>query len=498
MRSIAHLSIDLGASSGRAMVGVLSGEPVKLRLEEVHRFEHLSCPTPSGPVWDLTGIWQNVLTGLGMAASWCRDNQAELRSVGVDTWGVDWALVGKSGELLALPHCYRDPQNDAACERVLARLGGFEKLYERTGIQLMSLNTLFQVAARWEREPGLFDAAHRLLFLPDLFHFWLSGEMATEQTIASTSSMLDVHTGEWDRKLMSDLGLPTHILGSISSPGTELGKLRAELVTATGAPASLKVVLPPSHDTAAAVAAVPAVGEQSWAYLSSGTWSLLGAEIDAPISTDVARKVPFTNERGIGGTIRFLKNIAGLWLVQELRRELNSQGDRRDYAELIQEAELAPSRRTLIDPNHGEFAVPGNMAEKIRDFARKVGQPVPESVGELVRCCLESLAECYRHTLDQLEIVLGRPIEVLHAVGGGTKNELLNRLTAEAIGRPLICGPVEATAIGNILVQALGCDEIANHAELRAVVRRSFDLELIDSRRSNSQTSPLDAPVMVH
>ncbi|MDZ4656036.1 MAG: rhamnulokinase family protein [Bythopirellula sp.] len=481
MKLIAHLSIDLGASSGRAMIGVLSGEPQWLQLAEVHRFEHHSCPTPTGPVWDLTGIWQNILTGLRAAAVWCKANQAELRSVGVDTWGVDWALVGKSGELLALPHCYRDPQNDAACERVLERIGGFEKLYARTGIQLMSLNTLFQVAARHEREPRLFDVAERLLFLPDLFHYWLSGELSTERTIASTSSMLDVHTCQWDGELMNQLRLPTHILGPITEPGTNIGCVRAELAAATGVPKSLRVILPPSHDTASAVAAVPAVGDRSWAYLSSGTWSLLGAEIAKPIATDEARQVPFTNERGIDGTVRFLKNIAGLWLVQELRREWDLQGERRDYSELIREAEQAEPHRTLIDPNHAEFVSPGNMAEKIRQFARDTNQPVPETVGQLIRCCLESLANCYRQTTDQLEAVLGRPIEVLHLVGGGTQNHLLNRLTAEALGRPVICGPVEATAIGNVLVQALGCGEIADRAELRTIVARSFDCEELNS-----------------
>lgn len=498
MKSVAHLSIDLGASSGRAMIGVLAGEPRRLRLNEVHRFEHHPCPTPAGPVWDLTGIWQHILTGLRLAGVWCREHDAELASVGVDTWGVDWSLVGKSGELLALPHCYRDPQNDTACQRVLERLGGFEKLYARTGIQLMALNTLFQVAARYEREPKLFDVAQRLLFLPDLFHFWLSGELSTEQTIASTSSMVNVNTGQWDHELLSELGLPTHVLGPIVEAGTTVGHLRQELCDATGLPKTLRVILPPSHDTASAVAAVPAIGDQSWAYLSSGTWSLLGAEIDSPIATDAARRVPFTNERGLNGKVRFLKNIAGLWLLQELRRELETRGERRDYAELVKEAERAEPQRTIIDPNHAEFASPGNMAEKIRRCAKDLGQPVPESVGQLIRCCLESLAHCYRETTDQLEAVLGLRIEVLHLVGGGTKNQLLNQLTAEALGRPVVCGPVEATAIGNLLVQAMGCGEVADHAELREIVARSSDLAHLDFRGCCAVTATEPSPVLAH
>lgn len=486
MTSIAHLSIDLGASSGRAMVGVLAGDPLRLRLEEVHRFEHHACPTPTGPVWDLTGIWQNILVGMREANIWCADQQAELRSVGVDTWGVDWALVGRSGELLALPHCYRDPQNEAACEQVLEQLGGFEKLYERTGIQLMSLNTLFQVAARYQREPRLFDAAERLLFLPDLFHYWLSGELSTERTIASTSSMLNVHTGDWDFDLLDELGLPTHMLGPILEPGTTIGNVREEVCEATGTDHSVRVILPPSHDTASAVAAVPATGKRSWAFLSSGTWSLLGAEIDKPIATPAAREVPFTNERGLNGSVRFLKNIAGLWLLQELRREWEARGERRDYADLVAEAEQAEPGRSIIDPNHPDFACPGNMADKIRKCAESEGQPVPATVGQLIRCCLESLAQCYRDTTDQLEKVLHRRVEVLHIVGGGTKNQLLNRLTAEALGRPVVCGPTEATAIGNLLVQAMGCGEIADHTELRTIVARSFDLEYFDTSQPHS------------
>jgi len=478
---IAHLAIDLGASSGRAIVGVLEGTPLQLSLQEVHRFEHVACQTPTGPVWDLTGIWLQILEGLGKAAQWCKQSNVELRSVGVDTWGVDWTLVGPSGELLALPHCYRDPQNESACERVLERLGGFERLYERTGIQLMSLNTLFQVAARYEREPKLFDAAARLVFLPDLFHYWLSGELTTERTIASTSSMLAVETGEWDIGLLEELGLPTDMLGPIVDPGTVLGTLRKEIAQAIDAPADIQVIVPASHDTASAVAAVPATGSANWAYLSSGTWSLLGAELDKPIASESVRKIPLTNERGVEGTIRLLKNIAGLWLVQELRRELKQQGDQRGFAELVLEARLSEPARTIIDPNHAEFAAPGGIQEKIRQFARETNQSEPESVGQFVRCCLESLALCYAQTLGQLESVLQRPLEVLHIVGGGIQNTMLNELTAAAVGRPVIAGPVEATAIGNLLVQAMGCGEISHLEELRQVVAASFELTTVEA-----------------
>ena len=478
---VAHLAFDLGASSGRAIVGVLDGNPKKLSLEEVHRFEHLACPTPAGPVWDLTGIWQHLLTGLRQATTWCKQNQVELKTVGVDTWGVDWVLVGRSGEVLSLPHCYRDPQNEIACQQVLEKLGGFEHLYKRTGIQLLPFNTLFQIAARYRQEPKLFDAAERLVFLPDLFHYWLSGELTTERTIASTSSMLDVETGEWDTGLMESLGLPTDSLGPIVDPGTVIGTLREEVAQATGSSTGIQVIAPPSHDTASAVAAVPATGKANWAYLSSGTWSLLGAELDQPIYSEEARKAPWTNERGVEGTIRFLKNIAGLWLVQELRRELQQRGDQRDFSQLVEEARQAEPGRTFVDPNHAEFAVPGNMEAKIQQFARDTNQPVPETIGQLVRCCLESLALCYYHTLSQLEAVLGHTIEVLHIVGGGTQNKLLNELTAAAVDRPVIAGPVEATAIGNLLVQAIGCGELSGLNELRQVVANSFEVETVEA-----------------
>ncbi len=487
--SQAYLAIDLGASSGRAMIGLLEGDPPRLTLEEVHRFEHHPCMTPTGPVWDLTGIWRNTLQGLRAAAAWCHEHGAQLVSIGVDTWGIDWTLVGSSGELLGLPHCYRDPQNEAACQRVLDQLGGFDRLYERTGIQRMAFNTLFQVAARHAAEPKLFEAAERLLFLPDLLHYWLSGEMVNERTIASTSSMLNVANGDWDRTLLEQLGLPTHILGTIVEPGTLVGPLRDELASATGAPQHLQVIAPASHDTASAVAAVPVsekAAQQGWAYISSGTWSCLGAELSAPITTAEAAQVPFTNELGVGSTVRFLKNIAGLWLVQELRREMKEHNTDADYETLTNLAEGAEPLRTLIDPNAPQFASPGNMAEKIRAFARDTGQPEPDNPGRLVRCCLESLALCYRHTSEQLSAVVGHPIGKLFVVGGGTQNRLLNQLAADAMDCPVSSGPVEATAAGNVLVQAMGRGAIRSTTEIRDVVVRSFPLEEHERNRDDT------------
>lgn len=476
---IAHLAIDLGASSGRAILGVLEGSTPRLKMAELHRFQHHACTTPTGPVWDLTGIWRNILQGLGQAVVWCSEAGVELKSIGVDTWGVDWGLLGKSGELLSLPHCYRDPRNEAACTAVLDKLGGFAPLYARTGIQRLNFNTLFQVAGQFEREPQLFDAAHRLVFLPDLFHFWLSGEIATELSIASTSSMLAVDSGQWDLELLEQLGLPHHMLGKIVEPGTTVGTLLPSLAAETGAPQDVKVIAPAAHDTASAVAAVPATHSRSWAYLSSGTWSLLGAELPTPINSEAARETNLTNERGMQRTIRLLRNIAGLWLVQELQRDLAQQGTKLGFDELIREAREVQPGRTLVDPNHAEFAVPGGIQQKIARYAQDTRQPEPETPGQFVRCCLESLAFCYATTLSQLEGVLGHAIDVLHLVGGGIQNKLLNELTAAAVGRPVTTGPVEATAIGNLLVQAIGCEELADLSELRQVVADSFSVEEI-------------------
>lgn len=472
----AHLAIDLGASSGRAIIGILGGNPKLLELEEIHRFGHVGVPTPTGPVWNLTDIWRNVLEGIKKANAYCKDEDLQLASIGVDTWGVDWALLGRSGELLGLPHCYRDPQNDRARDRTLEQIGGFDELYSRTGIQLMSINTLFQVAARFESEPALFEAAEHFVFLPDLFHYWLSGNVTVEKTIASTSSMLNVETGDWDHKLLRSLGLPTSIFGPIIEPGSQVGALLDEVETITNSPPGVQVIAPGGHDTASAVAAVPVQSDSKWAFLSSGTWSLLGAEIQQPNVSQAARSEPFTNELGVEGSVRFLKNISGLWIVQELRRELNENEDNEyEFAQLMESARMAEPFRTLIDPNQDEFLAVGKMAEKIRAFAECTGQPFPETVGDLVRCCLESLALCYQRTLNTMEEVLGYSFDVLHIVGGGTKNTLLNQLTADALNRTVICGPDEATAIGNLLIQAIGVEEIESLAELRKVVADSFE-----------------------
>lgn len=460
------------------MLGVLEGEPQTLKLEEVHRFEHHAVPTPTGLVWNLTGLWLDILRGLSAGAALARERGLELETIGVDCWGVDFVLLGAGGEVLGLPHCYRDARNEPAAQRVLEKLGGYEALYARTGIQHMPFNTVYQLEAIRHAEPVLLEAADRLLFLPDLFHYWLSGERVTERTIASTGALLDVHTGQWDHRLLEQLGLPTGILGPLIDPGGQVGVIRGEVAAETGAPAGLKVVAPASHDTASAVAAAPAEkGSGRWAYLSSGTWSLLGAELEEPIATAAAANAPFTNERGVNGAVRFLKNIAGLWLVQELRREYADAGQQHTFAELANGAEAAEPFRTIIDPNDASLAAPGPMTPRIDALASAAGDPKPESPGQYVRCCLESLALCYRQTAERLADFTGGKIERLHIVGGGTQNQLLNRLTAGALDAQVFTGPTEATAIGNALVQAMGCGLVKDLADARAVVARSFPVD---------------------
>jgi rhamnulokinase len=484
-----YIAIDLGAESGRVIVGVLEND--RLRLEEVHRFLHEPLWLPTGLHWNISGIWREIVAGLRSAADWGRANRVELASVGVDAWGVDWALVDQAGELVGLPHAYRDPRNPAAYEAVLAKVGR-GRIYHTTGIQFMPLNTLYSLYAHKLADPGALAAADRLLFIPDLFHYWLSGERTVEATIASTSQMIDCHTGDWARGMLAELELPANILGPLTPPGTAIGKLRTSLAEETGLPSKLQVVAPAAHDTASAVAAVPADADASWCYLSSGTWSLLGAELHEPCVTAEAQAASFTNELGVSGKIRFLKNIAGLWLVQECRRDLARRGQEFDYATLAELASAAAPLRTLVDPGHTSFQSPGSMLQKIAGFAGATSQAAPQSPGEFVRCALESLALAYREKLILLESILNRRFDVIHIVGGGGKNTLLSQMTADATDRPVVVGPYEATAIGNLLVQGIATGIVRNLAELRETVRRSSDLMTYEPRKSADWAAVFD------
>jgi rhamnulokinase len=472
MADKAYLAFDLGAESGRAMLGVLADG--KLHLHELHRFANRMHHLPDGYHWNTLGLWGNLVEGLARAGQYCRDHSLELVSLGVDTWGVDFGLIGASGGLLGIPFAYRDERNNLAMKSAIQTIGA-EKLYAMTGIQFLPLNTLFQLVAIRDSEPALLDQARRLLWTPDLLHYFFTGEASNESSIASTSQMIDPRTGGWALEAMKALNLPTGFLGQTVPAGSLVGTLRPQVACDANVDRSLRVIAPAGHDTASAVAAVPTSGKDNWCYLSSGTWSLMGVELDQPVLTEAARAANFTNEGGVNRTIRFLTNIMGLWLVQELRRAFEKAGDTYDYQTLTRLAEDAKPLATLVDPAHGPFMQPGDMPAKIADFAKATGQNVPQGPGEMVRCCLESLALTYRRTLEGLERVLDRKLDVIHIVGGGAKNTLLNQMTADATGRPVTAGPFEATAAGNLLVQAMGAGDLADLPAIRQVIRDSFD-----------------------
>ena len=477
MPPLAHLAIDLGAESGRAMLGaVVDG---RLDLDEVHRFPTRSFERDDGPRWDVDGLFDAILVGLREAAERCRTRGWRLASLGVDTWGVDYALIDDAGALLDLPRCYRDPRHETFFRAALERLGP-EAIYARTGIQLMNFNTLFQLMGQVAHAAEHIERARRLLFMPDIFHHRLSGVAANEATMVSTSQMVDATTGAWAHDLLAQLDVPGHYLADVVPPGTVLGPLLDAHVEALGLEERPLVVAPASHDTASAFAAVPAGPGTAWCCLSSGTWSCLGAELEAPQLGRDALDAPFTNERGVAGRVRFLQNIAGLWLVQEVRHALEADGDAYDYATLTGLAAAAEPLRTLVNTRHAPLLEPGDMPGKIAGYARATRQPVPETPGALVRCCLESLALAYRRTLGQLESVLERRFDRLHVVGGGGRNDLLNEMTANATGRTVIVGPFEATATGNVLVQAMALGAVRDLEHLRAIVRDAAELQVIE------------------
>jgi rhamnulokinase len=476
-----YAAIDLGAASGRVVVGHVDER--RVALDEVHRFPNCAVTTPDGVQWDILGLWRGVLEGLARI-----DPTLELRGLGVDGWGVDYGLLDRQGRLLANPHSYRDPRTRGLVEQALGVLGP-DELYRLTGVQPQPINTLYQLLA--ERDTARFEVAGTLLFIPDLLAYWLTGEPVVEATVASTSQLYDAGSGDWAWPVIERFGLPGHLFTPVVEPGAARGALLAQVAEATGmaARAGIGVTAVASHDTASAVAAVPAEDE-GFAYVSSGTWSLVGIETAEPVRTQAARVAGLTNEHGLAGTNRLLKNVTGLWLLQECRRVWSSQGDDRGHGELVAAAAAAPAFGPLIDPDDEAFLGPRDMPASIRGFCERTGQRPPGDPGALVRCILESLACACRLVLDQLEAVTDRKIEVVHVVGGGARNRLLCQLTADAAGRPVLAGPVEATSFGNILVQAFGGD--ASLVELRELVRRSIGPQRYTPRDPEAWSDALD------
>jgi rhamnulokinase len=469
-------AIDLGADSGRLVLGHFDGE--RVRTEELHRFASHPVRLPTGLHIDVAHIWREIGVGLQAVAAACG---GRIDGVGVDTWGVDFALLDGEGGLLGLPYHYRDPLSAGMCERACARMPR-EEIFAATGLQFMSINSLYQLLALAEQRPSLMQAARRLLFMPDLFTYWLGGGIENERTIASTSQCYDPVKRDWAWRLLDRFELPRGLFGPLLDPGSVAGTLRPEIASAAGL-GSAPVLAPAGHDTALAVAAVPARGD-GFAYISSGTWSLLGAELPAPLMSGAACAAGFTNEVGVCGTVRFLKNLCGLWLVQESRRTWAEQGNAYSHAQLVTMAEAAPAWRGVVDVDAPEFARPGDMPARIASYCRRSGQSVPGSHGEIVRVALESLALKYRHVLSDLERLTGGRLEPLHIVGGGSQNRLLCQLAADATGHLVVAGPTEATALGNVLMQAMALGHLGSLPDLRAVVRRSADVVTYEPRPS--------------
>ncbi len=470
------LAFDIGAESGRAIAGRLAEGRITLR--ELHRFSN-------GPIslfgrlhWDVYALLEELKKGLAV----CAAELPPVQCLAVDTWGVDFGLQAADGTLLGLPFAYRDPRNIPAMEAFLARIPQ-DRLYERTGIQLLPFNSIFQIQALKDHNAPLLAAAERLLFMPDLLTYLLSGVPINETTISSTSQMIDPRTRDWAGDLLADLGLPPSLLQQPIEPGNLIGSLHPRVARETGMK-TVAVAATAGHDTAAAVAAVPAQGGR-WAYISSGTWSLVGIERPTPLVTARTAALNFTNELGIAKTVRFLKNVAGMWLLQQCRRRWNAEAPV-GYDDLKRLAEAAPAFRAFVDPDAPEFLNPEDMPEAIRGFCLRTGQAPPEGHGPITRCVLESLALKYRAVLDDLASVAPEPIERVHIIGGGSQNWVLNRFAADATGRTVVAGPVEATALGNILGQALALGLVGSLEEARRLVAASFRLETYEPRPSSA------------
>ena len=460
-----YIACDLGAESGRVILGRLSDG--KIALEEIHRFPNGAVKIAGSLRWDILRIFDELKIGLHKVAA----RGLPVQSLSVDSWGLDYVLMGAGQPMLSLPYTYRDARNDRPFAAAL-KTPGPEPIFAETGIQFMPINTLYQLIAERESSAHLLGLADRFLMIADYLHFLFSGVAAAEESLASTTQLYNPITRKWSERLAKIFALPPHIFPPLVAPGTRLGPLLPEIAAEIGLD-RVEVIATCSHDTGAAVAAVPASGDD-WAYLSSGTWSLIGVELPHPLIDEAARAHNFTNEAGFGGTTRFLKNIVGLWLLQECRRAWVREGRDLSYTALAEQAEEAEAFRSLIDPNDARFLKPDAMPEKIADFCRERGQPAPETPGQFTRCIYESLALLYRRTLDEIESVTGRRIERLHIVGGGSQSPLLNQFAANATGRIVFAGPVEATALGNVLIQAVTLGHLNSLSELRETVARSF------------------------
>jgi rhamnulokinase len=460
------VAIDIGAQSGRVAVGRFEGE--RLSIAEVHRFANVPVLAAGTLHWDALRLHEEILQGLAAAAT----EASDIDAVGVDTWGVDFALVDRTGRLIGNPVHHRDGRTDGVMERVFARVPARE-LYERTGIQLMPINTVFQLFAMAEAEDRALEVAHRLLLMPDLFHFWLSGVASCELTNATTSQCYDPRAQAWATDILVRLGLPAEMFRETVTPSSVLGPLRREVAERTRLRRAV-VVAPATHDTGSAVAAVP-LRDPNSVYISAGSWSLVGMELAAPLITDETFAANLTNEGGVGGTFRLLRNVDGLWLLHECRRAWKADGHAWEFQDLVRMAEHSPPLRSFVEPNDPRFLAPGDLPDRIRAYCAETGQDVPNDAGAVVRCVLESLALKHREAVDLLAQATGATPPEIHIVGGGALNTLLCQWTADATALPVLAGPAEATAIGNLAVQAMALGELGSLDEARQVIRASFE-----------------------
>lgn len=462
-----YLAIDLGAESGRAIVASLDGD--QLVLNEVYRFSNGPVRLNDGIHWDILRLWSEIKAGIASAVK----RGVNLDSLGLDTWGVDFALLDKNGALLSNPFHYRDARTDGMLTRAFQRMPRSE-IFAHTGIQFMQINTLYQLLAMSLQKSPLLDVAKTFVTIPDLFNYWLSGEITNEFTNSTTTQCFDPYKRDWAFPVLEAMDIPAHLFGKVTDSGTSIGDLLPHIVEETGAD-EVRIVIPACHDTGSAVAAVPAQN-QNFAWISSGTWSIMGVEVRDPCVNDKALQYNFTNEGGVFGTWRLSKNIMGLWLVQECKRTWERQGDDLTYDEITRLAAEAKPFLAVIDPDHSSFFHPGDMPARIRKYCAETNQSMPQTKGEIIRIALESIALKYRWVLDRLEELESKQFAPLHIIGGGTKNRLLNQFTANATGRVVITGPVEATAIGNVLMQAIGLNHLDSLVDARALVRTSFEV----------------------
>jgi rhamnulokinase len=474
IRNPIHLAVDLGASSGRVLAGYLQDSAVV--LEELHRFENGPRQLGRRLVWNLVGLWDQIQIGLQTAAQRFGDRIA---SVGVDTWGVDYVLLDRNDDLVGPAFSYRDARTQGMMNQAFRRMSR-QEIFHHTGLKFMELNTAYQLLSmRIDRSP-LLDIAEHFLMIPDYLHFLLCGQKCNEFTNASTTQLLDPRNCDWCQPVIQALQIPAKIFQRPIQPGSVLGTLTSEVSQRTQLNRNVKVVAPATHDTGSAVLAVPAQSfaqaRSDWCYISCGTWSLMGMELAEPNLSQACQKYNFTNEGGVAGSVRLLKNISGLWIVQQCREQWRREGRDLGWSELSRMASQATSMTAVIDPDDPTFSAPADMPKAIRQFCKRTGQREPQNEGEVIRCALESLALRYRMVLEMLEEIVGVELKVVHIVGGGVRNQLLCQLAADACGLPVVAGPVEATALGNILMQAVGCGELQGVDQARALVRASPDI----------------------